>query len=252
MAEQITAQPLPVEQVMGQLKTRGFESGGFRSPLRDFWGTLTGITGAMVQRGQMQQARLEVSYNFDGVEVMESTEPYPFPIAQISVMHNNRAQSAMGVLGKSIDTIINAGVDENAPQEQVKNQDSLIGKRQHWKVTGGHMMYDVEKKQETPRDCWELVEVEGMASAPTSKAVAGAASTPTITPSKAETPTQRAMSLLDNRTLQQWNNEVFKDTVVKAGGGDLINTIIQGTFVSTLEASGLVTKDANGVYHIKK
>ena len=38
-------QQLTQDQVLAQLQTRGFESGGFGSPLRHFRGKLTSITG---------------------------------------------------------------------------------------------------------------------------------------------------------------------------------------------------------------
>ena len=50
-------QVIPQEQVLAQLKTRGFETGGFRSPLRHFRGKLDSITGSMIQRGSMTQAK---------------------------------------------------------------------------------------------------------------------------------------------------------------------------------------------------
>ena len=120
----------------------------------------------MVKRGNMPQERLEVNYNFDNVEVFQSTEPYPFPIVQISILHSNRDKSNAGVLGQSIDKIINAGTDENAPQQLVKNQDFLIGKFQEWKVTGGHMMPARDdatgKWVEQARDAWAVVWVDGV------------------------------------------------------------------------------------------
>jgi len=248
---------LTPEQLLAQLQTRGFEAGGFRSPLRHFRGTLTSITGSMVQRGNMPQAKLEVTYNFDKpgapIEVFASTEPYPFPIAQISMMHSNREKSNMGVLGASIDKIINADVDSNAPQAQVKNQDFLIGKVQEWKMTPGHMMWDNDKQAETPRDAWEVVYVEGVGGTPHS-GVATPAPTdtpaPTVTPTGV-TPIQQALNLLDGKTQQDWNNQVFQDPLVK-GDSALVSKIISGAFIPELEAVGMVTKDDNGVFHVKK
>ena len=230
---------LTPEQVMEQLRTRGFEAGGFRSPLRHFRGKMDSITGSMVQRGAMTQARLEVNYNFSDVEVIESTEPYPFPVAQISLLHSNRTKSAMGVLGASIDRIINVGLGDNAPQEQVKNQDFLIGKVQEWKLTPGHMMWDAEAKVETPRECWEVVMVKGT----------GEVAPTTTKATDVISPAQQALNLLDGKTIQQFNNVVFQDPLIKEKGGRLIGLIIDGTFVKSLETAGTVTKDENGIYH---
>jgi len=236
---------LTQQQVIDQLRTRGYETGGFGTPLRHFKGKLDSITGSMVKRGKMPQPRLEVVYTFSELEVIESSEPYPFPIAQVSLLHSNRVKSAMGVLGASIDKVINAGLDENAPQSQVKNQDFLIGKVQEWQITPGHMMWNADTNTETPRDCWEVISVEGAGSTP-KKGKAGA--TVGIT---SITPIQQAINLLDGKTQQQWNNIVFQDPVVK-GDSNLVNSIIQGTFIPPLEAAGMVTKDDDSVFHIKK
>ena len=199
-----------------------------------------------MQRGQMPQARLEVTYNFSEVETFLATEPYPFPIAQISIMHSNRTKSGMGVLGASMDRLLNTDLDENTPQEQAKNQDILIGVMQEWKVTPGHMMWDNDLQKETPRESWEVVWAEGFGGTPCSGV---AEPTPTKAPTTGgETPVQRAINLLDGKTQQEWNNVVFQDTVVKNDTA-LVNSMITGQFLPPLEQSGVVTKDDDGVYH---
>ena len=256
MADQATM--LPQDQVLSQLKVRGFETGGFRSPLRWFRGTLTGITGSMVQRGQMKQARMEVLYNFQkgDLEVFESTEPYPFPIAQVAIMHSNRDKSIMGVLGMSIDKLINAGIGENIPQEQAKNFGFIISKLQEWRVTSGHMMWDGsadsgspdKKGAEVPREAWEVVWIDGVGGTPHS-GIATPTATGKAPPTVGSiTPTQQALNLLDGKTQQAWNNVVFQDPLIK-GSPELIGSIIQGQFISGMEAAGMVTKDNNGIYH---
>lgn len=246
---------LTPEQVLAQLQTRGFEAGGFRSPLRHFRGKLDSITGSMEQRGSMPQAKLELHYNFSELEVFESTEPYPFPITQISMMHNTKDKSNAGVLGLSMGKIINAGVDENIPQgdPRVKNQDFLIGKVQEWKVTTGHMMWDNDKQAETPREAWEVVSVEGVGGTPHSGvATAPATEVPAAAPATSGvTPIRQALDLLDGKSQQEWNSLVFQDPVVK-GEGALVKSIIDGTFITNMEATGMVTKDDNGIYHLKK
>jgi len=247
------------EQVLAQLQTRGFESGGFGSPIRHARWKLDSITGSMVQRGTMPIARLEVNYNFSGVEILPmpdgspgSTEPYPWPIAQINLLHSNRDKSGMGILGKSIDTIINAGVDGNAPQTAVKNQDFLIGKVQEWMITPGHMMWNRDENKETPRECWEVVHIEGVGGTPHSGAAATeSAGTPKSATKPEITPTQQAINLLDGKTQQEWNAIVFLDPFIKADTSDLKTNIISGSFVTSLETAGIITKDDNGIFHVK-
>jgi len=243
----MTDELMSQEQVLVQLRTRGYETGGFKSPLRYFRGRLDSITGSMVMLGKMTQAKLEVCYNFSELEVFESSTPYPFPISQITVMHSVRDKSGMGVLGASMDNIVNAGVDANTPQVQAKNQDALIGVLQEWKVTPGHMMWDTAKKEETPRDSWEVVWAEGFGGTPNS----GVAPAPaTVAAGSGVSASQKAIDILDGKTQAQWNNVVFQDNVVKSDA-TLINSIIAGEFISSIEESGVVTKDDDGVYHKK-
>jgi len=227
---------LSPEDILAQLRTRGFEEGFQRTPLRHFRGKLTSITGNMIER--FQPPRLEVQYNFEDLEVLDSTEPYPFPIAQISIMHSMRKRSGMGYFGASVDRVINANVPEDAPAEQVKGQDYLIGKEQEWMLTPGHMIWDGNAGEERPRECWELISIigEGSSSSDTAASSEGSA-------------IDRALQLLDGKTEQQWHQEVFQDPVVKGDGG-LVSSIIGREFLPPLEAAGTVTKDEDGVYHV--
>jgi len=248
--------PVPPDQVLAQLRTRGFETGGFGTPIRYFRGKLDTINGAMVQRGNMPQARLELTYNFSDVEVFISVEPYPFPIAQISMLHSNRTKSGMGVLGASIDKIINADLDENVAQVQAKNQDFLIAKVQEWRMTSGHLMPDRDEAgnwSEKAREAWEVVYVEGVGGTAHSGAgaaapVAGDAPAPVLV-ATGVTPVQQALNLLDSKSQQDWNNVVFQDPIVK-GDAALTNSIIGGTFLPPMLESGMITIDDNQIYHV--
>lgn len=253
---------LTQEQVLGQLRTRGFSRGG-GSPLRWFRGKLDRITGAMDMVGNMTEARLRINYNFSEVEVFDSTEPYTAPVAQILIWHSSSPTSGMGALGKSMDKIINADVDENTPQDQVKNQDFLIGRVQEWKFTPGHMVYDRDARASVPTECWEVVYVEGVGGTPHSGVaieaepevasapapVAKVATKPVAkkAPATKVTPNQQALNLLVGKTQQQFNNVVFQDPLVKSSP-DLVMEIVNGTFISSLEDAGVVVKDENGVY----
>ena len=158
-------QPIPMtqDQILAQLQTRGFESGFQRSPLRDFWGKCTSITGEM-RSGQSGSFAVAL-YNYGDVEVIESVEPYTSPVAQIEVSVSKGAKSKMGYLGASIDGIINAGLPLDAPPEAVKNQGYIIGKTLHMKLTPGHMIPSKDDATgawaEKPNDCWILLEIKG-------------------------------------------------------------------------------------------
>jgi len=236
-------------EVLAQLRTRGFEEGFQRTPLRDFWGVLTDISGQM--RDGDRGAYLVALYNFAGIEVIDSTETYISPIAQIEVAASSRAMSGMGYLGKSIDNIINAGLPSDAPADQVKNQDFLIGKKLHMKLTPGHMIWNQRAGEERPRDCWELIEIAGVGAAPVQTVVPPPA-TGTVQAGAVpvQSAAQAALAILDGKNEQQWHQEVFVNDIVKADA-ELVKSIIGRTFLPPLETAGIVTKDENGIYHVK-
>lgn len=241
---------LTQDQVLAQLRTRGYEEGFQRTPLRDFWGTLTDIGGTMRQgdRG----AFLVVLYNFGGndLEVIDSAEPYTSPIAQLEIPHSSRRRSGMGYFGASVDKVINAGIPEEVLQDGVKNQDYIIGKRLHMKLTPGHLIWDQRAGEERPRDCWELMEVAGEGASATPPAP-GAVAAPVAPVQAVVSASQTALDLLDGKNEQQWHQVVFVNDVVKADSA-IVNAIIGRTFLQPLEDTGIVTKDADGVYHVKK
>ena len=242
---------LTPNEILAQLKTRGFEDGFSQTPLRRFRARLTNIGGSMVQRGQMQESRLEVIYSFAEIEVIESTETFIAPVTDLAIMHSNRKRSGMGYLGASIDAIVNAGLPADAPMDQVKGQDFLIGKMQEWAFTPGHMIWDGNAREERPRDCWTVVWVEGISPAPAATSAPATTTTATLPApvATAMSSTQQALTLLNGKTEAQWHQVVFNDDVVKADA-NLVNSLIARTFLTPLETAGIVTKDANGVYAV--
>jgi len=245
--ERQPAIPLTQEQILAQLQTRGFESGFQATPLRDFWGNLTSITGEM--RSGQRGAFAVSLYNFGEVEVLLSTEPYTSPVAQLEIPVSKSAKSKMGYWGDSIDNLINPGIDKSVPQNapNIKGQGYLIGKRLHVALTPGHPIGFRDdatgRWEDRPQDCWNLLEVQGEGT-PTK-----AGPSPSAVGSTAVDATTLALSMLNGKTLQQWHQEVFGNSTVKTDT-KLINLIISGQFISGLEGAGKVSKDANGVYTV--
>ncbi len=252
-------QELSQDQVLAQLRTRGFEDRTPRTTLRDFWAVLTSITGVM--RDGDRGAYLVALYNFDQVEVIESIEPYTSPIGQIEVSASSKAKSAMGYLGKSMDRIVNAGLPEDAPDDQVKSQETLVGQRCHMKYTPGHLIRRPGTDgvwDDIPTSCWELIETgTAPAAAPTPPAPATAAApapaAPAPTPAVAGGPgaSQQALALLDGKTEQQWHQAVFTDPIIKASV-EVTSAIIARTFLAPFELAETVTKDKDSIYHVVK
>ena len=234
--------------ILDYLRTRGFEKGFQTTPLREFTGILDSITGEMVEsRDGKGTKRLRVLYNFSEVIVISSTEPYTYPIAQIGIPYSDRERSMMGIFGMSVDKVINADVPEDAPPEAVKGQEYLVGKTIHMKMTPGHMMWDGSVRQETPRECWEVVAIT---EASTPGIILTVGTQPTALPvTSAKTAAPRALELLDGKTEHGWHQVVFTDPLVKGDAG-LITQIITKQFIPAMEAANLVKKGEDGIYHL--
>lgn len=254
--------PVSEQELMNQLLNAGSKSGFQKTPLLEFIGTLSSITGLMVQRGQMKTPKLEVTYNFEEVEVIRTTEPYPFPIAQLSIMYSDTEKSLMGVFWGSASKIVNVDQDGNpvarlidgVPNPEYKNQDFLKGKKLTLKWTSGHMMWNGDAKdathpkgQDVAREAWEVTSVEGEGS-PTPTPVVG---TPATKPASNKTPQEQALALLSGKTEQQFYQAVFAEPAFKTASHQaIVQEIIQRKFLAPLEASGKVIKDANGIYSV--
>ncbi|KKN75184.1 hypothetical protein LCGC14_0383430 [marine sediment metagenome] len=243
------ADPTPVtqEEVLQQLMVRGFETGFVSTPLRDFWGVLKSITGEM--RSGNSGPYLVALYNMEEVEVLPggSIEPYDSPIAQIDIPASTKDKSKMGYLGTSIDRIINAGLAPDIPQAQAKNMESLIGKKLHWQFTPGHLIPNRDEAgawSDKPASCWVVTEIAGEGAAPVAAPnVEVAPAQPSVSAS------QKALELLDGKTIQQWHQVVMLDPVVKQDT-KFLQTIIDNSFLASMESVGKVTRDEGGVHHV--
>jgi len=164
--------------------------------------------------------------NFSEIDVKESSEPYLFPIAQLSFPSSDRTKCGWGVLGKS-------GVKFLAENEDVS---ALIGAILELKMTPGHMMWNRDEGKETPRECWEVIGVERV----------GGVQVPTVG-ANAASAIETAIDLLIGKNEQEWNQLVFTNPIVKADSG-LISQILGRTFLPALEEADVIKKDDAGIY----
>jgi len=207
----------------GLVSFRGLVEGFRQTPLQEFKGIFESFSSEL--NTNFTPPGTNVHLNFKDLEVIRSTEPYNFPIAQITLPLNKSKSSQWGILGIS------------AAKFMAEDEDigSLQGKRVHMTQIS-HDMWNRREGKEVPRDCWEIIGVEGIESA--SGAAKGSAS-------------QRALELLDGKTEAAWNQAAFQDPVIKADGG-LITNLLSKAFIPTMIAAGKITKDENEVYHLVK
>lgn len=216
------------EDLLSELKTSGLRTGGRRTPLREFKGVLDGI-----KTEPNQYQKTDVILWFSELDVIASDEAYPFPITNLNITYNENEKSKWGVFADSTRKFVPENVTNVAALLE-----SLMGKRLHMKYTGGHMMWDRDKGMETARECWELVGAEG--GEPMTVATGGASDTAKI-----------ALDLMDGKTIQEWNQEVFQNPAVKVDGA-LIDQIIGNTFFPAMKEQGNVTVDDDGILHVAK
>lgn len=205
------------------ITTRGLTEGDFGTPLRKF-------TGVLDSYAPDEEAKFgtRVVLNFRDVDVIESTEVYLYPIATVSIKLSNRKRSAWGHFSDSLNAII-------SESEDIKDQ---IGKKLGLRVALG-IDFGVNRQtnEKILANCWEVYSVEGheIASAGVPAAPVGAAK-------------DRAMELLDGKTLPEFNNVVYADPLVQKDA-DLLRAITDRTFIIALKAAGMFTEDSAGVMH---
>ena len=203
-----------------EVTIRGLEGG---TPLREFIGVLDSYQRDV--RAYEGVDRTRVTLNFRDVEVIESTEPYIFPVAQISIPESKGGM--WRIFGSSLVKLL-------TDDEDIKD---AVGRRLRMKLTPGHSMGKDRNPnsdtfgQEIIRDCWEVQEIVGA-------------------PKKVNA-IARALELLDGKNLAEFHQVVYADSAIK-GDAQLLSSIINATFITAMESTGKVTKDSSGIYHVTK
>jgi hypothetical protein len=214
---------MSVDEIKRSISFHGLTEGFQRNPLRHFIGTLRDYNVSI------RDDRTYVVLSFEGInpeDIKDSIEPYIYPVTDIEISKKGTKKSYWGVLSDSAVKFLNV---KATPPEDIAD---LIGKRLEMKMTGGHMMWNRDEGKETPRECWEIIGVEG---SPTSS------STGTITA------TQRAIDLLDGKTEQQWLQEVYKDSIIKSDP-EVLGRIANSTFLPLVESTGAIHKLPDGIW----
>lgn len=195
------------------------------SPLRRFNGMLQAIEK---ETRQGQRGPYDVAiFDFTDVVVIESTEPYPFPIAQIQISHSTRTETRWAALGNSIRRLF--GDVEGATTA------CLVGKNQDWAMLPAPTRRPVDpdnpggdwETQDT--DCWQVVSVEGAAQA-------------------AEDLTEHILNLADGKLEPAFYSVALTDPKVMASS-DTINALTERKLLPALLEAGKLTRDAEGVLH---
>jgi hypothetical protein len=190
------------------------------SPLRRFKGNLAKLEPKEQQgdRGSYMQGQ----FSFTDVEVLEATEPYPFPTAEIRISYSTNAGSRWGALAKSIKSVLGP---------EAVNAKDLVGKHQEWAMLPYSMRVLNQETQQWEKgsvDCWQLVALDG----------AG----------PVENLNEYIAGVMDGKTESQLNQALMADAKIKARP-DIITSLTERKLTDTLLMAGMVTRDAEGVFH---
>ena len=208
-----------MDDLRSQLITnpRKLVEGGRQTPLVEFTGTLA----AWEPKHDSQYDRVLITFSFTDVNVIESVEPYDFPIAEITIPFSARQKSLWGIFLKSIAT---EGEDVVTP---------MVGQTLHMRYTEGHMLWNGQEKKETARSAWQLV-TDGQ-----SQGTTGSTSSPIA----------HLVRLLDGSTEAAFMQVALRDEVVRSKPS-LAQAILHKTLIPAIEAASLITKDQDDVYHL--
>ena len=214
---------------------------GGDTPLRRFKGVLDSLK--LDQRTSRDGSSYAVAiFNFKDLEVLDSTEPFPFPIAIIGVGYKPPKQSRGGTkwdaLAGSLRKLMPQGPDP----------DLLVGKMQEWvqvehSLRGalqddeGHPLMDgsTPPKQlwgEVPTLCWTIASVEGLGSVQEADDDFNA----------------YLVALADGKTEPKFYEVALTDSKVMSRP-NIVEAIIGRKLLDTLKEMGLLTRDAEGFLH---
>jgi len=230
------------------VSTRGLIDGEIFTPLR----RITGVLDGLPREKDDKYNRYNITVNLKDLEVIETTEPYHYPIFSARFGESNRKKSKWGMLSESFNEIVDSILtaeqkDSNnpnylAPKGRTDMKD-CIGKRIGLVMADGDdgrpappMLYDGRADEDKPTPTWMVYSVEGFG-------VAGG---------QGVTPLDKAMTMLDGKTLADFNAAALADPIVR-GDATLLASISMppsapNSFGNTMIASLKFTIDENGVY----
>jgi len=246
----------------GMVSTRGLIDAEL-GPLRRFTGILDSMPTEAQTFGEGESARqtTRISLNFKDLDVKEAVEPYHFPIVTLTISQSNRKKSRWGVLSEGTPKDRAVGFNNVADQQYtaeqldpsnanyIKPADRLeikacLGKRFGMVLTDGLEgrpesmdLYDGRAQVDKPTPAWTVYEIEGVG-------VAGGQGVSAM---------DLAMSLLDGKTLAEFNTAALANPVIR-NDTTLLQAIslpptAPNSFANTMIAAGTFTQDEAGVLH---
>lgn len=213
----------------------GLETSSAFTPLRRFRSTLESYT--FEDRDDRRGGTFRVIvFNHKELEVIESTEPYPFPIAVINISYSTKTETRWDAFAKSLKKHVPDAADP----------DVLVGKQQEWAMLPFGLRQALSDEDGSPKldargaqewgvvmsDAWQIASVAGIGSAEEMEVAF----------------TELLLTKADGKTEKEFYEALLTDPKVTARP-DVVTDITDRKLLSTLLTSGKLTRDDQGVLH---
>lgn len=210
--------------------TPSLDTHPFGTPLRRFSGVLKEYVPTKVSP-EGGREYMTIVFNFVDVVVIESVEPYPFPIATINISYSTSTETRWDALATSIKKLF----------ESTPALEELVGKPQEWAYLPAKLRKKLPEAEggewvTAADEAWQVVSIGGEGAA------APAGTEPAFDID------DYVLNLLDGKTEQDFYQVLYQDPKVRAYPA-LITAATERKLLETLEAAGRVSRDSEGIYH---
>lgn len=231
----------PMVAMRAMVKTRGLQEGNARTPLEEFTGRLVAVVPRMeaTNFGGIGGQRLNIDLKYDDVVVIKATEPYPFETAEITIRYSDSKNSGWGDFASTLVKFIPESMEIwDCPG-------TTMHMRRHTKDYGpdrNNLIDDPDNPGQKIQGriqgtVWHVLAVQGNVAMPSSN---GASAGPA---------TEAALKVLDGKTIEEFNNEVWADPVAKSDP-NLSSMLMSGAWVPAMITAGKVTVGDDGIHHV--
>lgn len=200
------------------------ETKAFGTPLLHFKGTLKEYI-PKDQADASGRAFKVIDFNFTDIEVIESVEPYAFPICTIGVGYSTTENTRWDALAQSIKKQFG----------RTPTLDEIVGKQQEWKFAPAMLTKKDDATglwSKEPTNAWQIVSIDGMGSPAQASADIDA----------------HVLELLDGKSEQDFQQVFFVDPEIRKHP-ELIQQATNRELLPNLEAAGRAHRDDGGVWH---
>lgn len=213
-----------------------------QNPILDMWGTLQDyrrIVRTFNQDDGSTRDSVSIAFDFTDIEVLDASEPYPYPITTINVPYSPPATSGKGTRWEALSKSLRNLMPDVPGTERLEQ---LKGKRQRWAQRAATIRVPLTDEEGNIRlnergrqiwgdgtaPAWQILEIEGVA-APEDLMpyIAGVA---------------------DGKTEQQFYQALLSDPKI-TNRPDLVTVITDRQILNTLQLANLVSRDPEGVLH---